>query len=155
MKTLAASAVATGLPAIAAASAELINSSDKPVVGSAVGEAGTDACISVVFGTNDARGTRVVTLSNTSNTAVAIKRIYPGLVTVDEQVYDLNSLFDTRPTNLDPGHSVRVQLSATQSASPERQWPAGVAANHTVRVMTPFATLDGTTTVATTRGVLT
>jgi len=154
LKALAATALATGLPAVAGASVDLTGAG-APVAISEGAPVASGSALNVVFGTRAGQGAHTVTLNNTGDKPITLKHIYPGRVTVDRKAYDLNVLFDQHERTLAPGQSLRAQLDATDPDQPERRLPAGLSLGDAVRVTTPLNTVGALNAVSTTRRVLT
>lgn len=95
-----------------------------------------------------------VQLTNTSDKAVTLKHVYPGLVSVDNKKYDVNSLFRTDPLVVEPGET-HVGLVAQQySTAQEVELPRNVTRQHTFTLATQYNHFGQIKPVVTTRHFL-
>jgi len=109
---------------------------------------GNDVTLSMVPG----HGRRhSVKLSNTGNKPVTLKHVYPGIVSVDGNSYNLNSLFNNGPVVIEAGES-QVLVVAKQDASlPENKIPQNLSRSYPFSLGTEYQHFGKAKSVTTTR----
>jgi len=109
---------------------------------------GSDVTVSMVSGHGRWHS---VKLTNTSNKAVTLKHVYPGIVTVNNNNYDINALFKSGPIVIEAGQS-HLAVVATQNRNlPETEIPAGLTKQHPFKLDTAYKHFGQIKPVITTR----
>lgn len=65
----------------------------------------------------------MVTLTNHSNQAIALRHVYPGIVHAGEKAYDLNSIFYGEALTIAAGTSQSFQIQPTHATQAETIFP--------------------------------
>lgn len=133
------------IPASVNAATSLVSSDDALSSASADGQ---QLAVSMVSGHGR---WHTVKLTNTSDKAVTVKHVYPGLVSVENKKYDINSLFRAGPLVVEPGET-HVGLVAQQySTALEVELPSNVTRQHTFTLATQYNHFGQIKPVVTTR----
>lgn len=129
-------------PGVASASALLQPDHSNPAA------TGTDVTMSMVSGHGRWHS---VKLTNTSNKPVTVKHVYPGIVAVDGNNYDLNSIFMSGPVVIEAGQSHVAVVAKQKSTLAEAKIPHGLSRRHTFRMNSEYQHFGQAKSVATTR----
>ena len=100
------------------------------------GGTGSDISISMVSGHDRWHSVR---LTNTGSEAVTVKHVYPGLVSVDNKKYDINTLFRSGPIVIQPGESHLGAVSAKSTASVEQPIPSGLTQQNKFQLASQYS----------------
>jgi len=92
-----------------------------------------------------------VKLTNASNKTVTLKHVYPGLVSISDTKYDINTLFSTGPIVLEPGESHLGVVARSDANAPEVSIPQGVTQLSSLAVQTDYLHFGKPQQVVTTR----
>lgn len=129
-------------PGIASASALLESDLSNPTA------TGTGVTMSMVSGHGRWHS---VKLSNTSTRPVTIKHVYPGIVAVDGNNYNLNSIFNYGPVVIEAGQSHVAVVAKQNSALPEAEIPVGFTRRHAFSMHSEYQHFGQPKPVVTTR----
>lgn len=154
MKLIAGAALATGAamsPLLASAGC---GGSHAKVAASAIVDIpGTG--VSISFVDDDSVAGARATITNTTGAPVALRHVYPGIVSTRNGTFDINSLLEKGPLNLQANSSVTVVMAARNKNISERVVPVANLAGTPIAIATPHKTLHGTRTVQTVRTLYT
>lgn len=145
LKAISGATVAAIMPASLNAAASLVGDNSTILSDSKNGE---NISISMVSGHGR---WHTVKMTNTSKKAVTVKHVYPGLVSVDNKKFDVNSLFRAGPIVVDPGQS-HVGLVAQQTSSAQEiELPNNLSRKHSFELATQYKHFGQAKSVVTTR----
>lgn len=92
-----------------------------------------------------------VKMTNTSNKAVTVKHVYPGLVSVDTKKFDINSLFRAGPIVVEPGQSHIGLVAQQTSSAQEIELPNNLSRKQSFELATQYKHFGQAKSVVTTR----
>ncbi len=92
-----------------------------------------------------------VKLTNTSNKAITLKHVYPGIVSISDNKYDINTLFSAGPLVLEPGASHVGVVAQTDANALEVSIPEDVTQLSSLSVKTDYLHFGKPQQVVTTR----
>lgn len=95
-----------------------------------------------------------VTISNTSDRPVTIKHVHPGIVTADNQSFDINSLLENGHCTIKAGESRVLPIQPMAELSEEREIPNKLTYRSPVTVTTNYNHFGQMKSVSTTRSFL-
>jgi hypothetical protein len=145
LKAMSGVTAAAIIPASLNAAASLFGN-DTTVLSNSAG--GKDLSISMVSGHGRWHS---VKLTNTSNKAVSVKHVYPGLVSADEKKFDVNSLFRAGPIVVEPGKSYIGVVAQKNSSAQEVELPKYWSGKHSFELSTEYKHFGQVKPVVTTR----
>lgn len=145
LKALSGVTAAAIIPTSLTAAASLYNNT--PSVSDALA-ADTELSVSMVSGHGR---WHTVQLTNSSNKALTVKHVYPGLVSVDDKLFDVNSIFRTGPITVEPGKSHIGLVAQHTSSSEALEMPNNMSKKHTFTLSTQYKHFGQAMPVVTTR----
>jgi hypothetical protein len=92
-----------------------------------------------------------VKLTNNSNKAITVKHVYPGIVSVENKTFDVNSLFNAGPVVLKPGQTHLGVVAQQQASAQEVELPNNLTHKHEFALSTKYKHFGQIKPVVTTR----
>lgn len=145
LKAMTGAAAAAIMPASVNAATSLFGDSTEVLSNSANGN---NLSISMVSGHGQWHS---VKLTNTSKKAVTVKHVYPGLVSVNDKKYDVNSLFRAGPIVIEPGQTHLGLVSQQYSSAQEVEMPDNLSRQYTFELSSNYKHFGQVKPVVTTR----
>jgi len=101
--------------------------------------------------TTNADGTRQVIVTNTSDKAVTLSQVYPGIVSTPQGAYDLNSLVHDGSREFAPKQANTLTIEPVKTAEAKYPTMSGTASNSWISVRTRDSRINGGKHVTTVR----
>ena len=143
LKALSSLTAAAAIPSGIASASTLLETADSNAT-----VPGTDVTMSIV---SDHGHGHTVKLSNNSNKTVTVKHVYPGIVAVDGNNYNLNSLFNSGPVVIEAGQSHLAVVAKQPSTLAEAEIPNGLTQSHAFSMVSEYQHFGQPKSVVTTR----
>ncbi len=156
MKIMAASTGALFAPVVAgAATSSSLKDISQSAAETTIQLRGTGLQISLShrYNVGSTNGSHTVVITNTSNEAVSLSHVYPGIVRTEDGSFDINSLLAKGPRVFEPRQPYLLQIERIPAGADakERQLPTHIRSTAKLSVNTRSPAIHGGDEVTTTR----